>query len=487
MNFTNMEVRLERWSLTDMFSKSLSIPKYQRPYSWRNNHVQDLLKDTFERTASYLMGTVILHESPDGESLDIVDGQQRIVTLTVLLHVLGEQLNIDSASRPRLQGRFSESSAKVIRNTQMVIKGFLLGKSNAQKAGFRDFLIGTNNGDGEEKGGLQFSVLILKGNNALDLAYTFFDSVNSKGKALTDFDLLKAHHLMFIPPRQEALATRHNDEWQCLDESHAHLFSTIMRRLRMWARGQNRDSRQERPDYNEFCSVVEPDWEANGEHLFNRYMQPVAFRSWRRVDEKVVLSMDYPASDGESLIPTEVTQTIEGGDAFFLYAKRYHELYSTLFSSGSGRNTTEMTFVRELASHIQNFHLQNAFCAVMLLYADKFGVDRLIVASICTERIISAFRWQAKSVRIEGTFDHVCDMRIVPILLESINARHACEQLLRICQSLPPAQTQTIRHVQKRYRASLTQFYRKAQSKVTDDRVRSVLHCYLADSSTLAL
>ena len=44
---------------------------------------------------------------------------------------------------------------------------------------------------------LIFSVLILNDSN-LDLAYTFFSNQNSKGVSLSDYDLLKAHHLRYL-------------------------------------------------------------------------------------------------------------------------------------------------------------------------------------------------------------------------------------------------------------------------------------------------
>ena len=44
---------------------------------------------------------------------------------------------------------------------------------------------------------LIFTVLILK-ESRLDLAYTFFSNENSKGVPLSDYDLLKAHHLRYI-------------------------------------------------------------------------------------------------------------------------------------------------------------------------------------------------------------------------------------------------------------------------------------------------
>ena len=468
------EVKLECWSLHGLFNQSqqLSIPDYQRSYSWKSSHVLDLLKDTFERKTPYLMGTVILHDTK--QRLDIVDGQQRLVTLTVLLRELGVQLKCNPGSLPLLGGQFNEASAKVIRNTRKVIREFLAGKFEYDKKSFHDRLLS------QDQSCLRFTVLVLSGKNALDRAYTFFDSVNSKGKALSDFDLLKANHLMFIPPEQEALASKHNDEWLRRDEAHAHLFSTILRRIRMWSRSEERDTKRERPDYNEFCAEVEPEHVMDAEHKFNRYMQPVAFRSWRRVSDKIVLSMDYPVLDSEALIPAQITQTIEAGDAFFLYAKRYHELYESLFKNDSDRLSTAVSFVRSLAEHMDNHYLKNAFRAVMLLYVDKFGEERLIEIGVSVEHIISARRWETRSLRIEGTLTHVRNKRLVPILLESVNVWHVYSQLLVIAQS-QPSPPADLRGVQLRYRKSMARFYTRETSKILEPRAHALASGYCDD------
>ena len=472
-----LQVRLETSSLRDLFTRPLVIPDYQRTYSWRSAHVSDLLKDTFWRTTPYLMGTIILHEAVDGKNA-IVDGQQRLVTLTVLLHVLSAQLKRDAGPLPLLDGYFSESAANVICKTRSVIEEFLKAKTPDEKSRLYDLLLEKSDAANGNKGCLQFSVLILRGENALDQAYTFFDSVNSKGKPLTDFDLLKAHHLMFIPPQQEALATSHNKTWQAGDENHEMVFSTILRRIRMWGHGDDRDSKRERPDYNEFCSVVDPEATAGGEHIFNRYMQPVAFRSWRREGEKIVLSMDYPMLEGEALIPTEVTQTIEGGDSFFLYAKRYHDLHAALFSPGNARPSTAVTFIRKLADHIGNRYLQNAFRAVMLLYFDKFGEQKLIETSVCAERIISSRRFEKKGFHIEGALTHIRDKNIVRILLDSVSPAHVTAQLLAVAKLLPHEFPSELAGVRKRDFEAMQWFYGQEQSKIHDARVGSLVSYY---------
>ena len=69
----------------------LVIPDYQRAYEWKEEHVKHLLNDTYEAflkhsDRDYLLGHLILVLK--NNNLEIVDGQQRLVTLAILLHQL---------------------------------------------------------------------------------------------------------------------------------------------------------------------------------------------------------------------------------------------------------------------------------------------------------------------------------------------------------------------------------------------------------------
>ena len=59
----------------------LAIPVYQRPYKWTQKNVMQLIKDvyTFRNKSAYRFGTIVIHD--DGDNYNIVDGQQRIITL----------------------------------------------------------------------------------------------------------------------------------------------------------------------------------------------------------------------------------------------------------------------------------------------------------------------------------------------------------------------------------------------------------------------
>ncbi len=66
----------------------LRIPEYQRPYKWTAKNANQLLDDIEGALNSnkeiYRVGTLILHLDKKGD-YNIVDGQQRIITFSLLL------------------------------------------------------------------------------------------------------------------------------------------------------------------------------------------------------------------------------------------------------------------------------------------------------------------------------------------------------------------------------------------------------------------
>ena len=71
------------------------IPVYQRPYAWESEQVEELFDDlvTAMRTGGdepYFLGSIVLVKKDGMPNCDVVDGQQRLTTLTILLCVLRE-------------------------------------------------------------------------------------------------------------------------------------------------------------------------------------------------------------------------------------------------------------------------------------------------------------------------------------------------------------------------------------------------------------
>lgn len=90
------------------------VPDYQRGYAWEERHITDLLEDIeiLAMDSSHYAGTLVVHKSEnsqiitdDGKSLEvynIVDGQQRLTTISIMLAVISEQyMTIGKESRSK--------------------------------------------------------------------------------------------------------------------------------------------------------------------------------------------------------------------------------------------------------------------------------------------------------------------------------------------------------------------------------------------------
>jgi hypothetical protein len=88
---------MERNTLERFFTaKYLIIPNYQRDYAWTQQNIDDLLNDVAEsietRTGHYI-GTFILSRTVTEGTYHVVDGQQRLTTLTMVLNAVIAQLS----------------------------------------------------------------------------------------------------------------------------------------------------------------------------------------------------------------------------------------------------------------------------------------------------------------------------------------------------------------------------------------------------------
>ena len=181
--------QIERKSINKLLGVNLDIPDYQRPYKWDILNIDDLLSDITNAINSadrygtgfkYRIGTIILHKTKNGV-YDIVDGQQRIISLVLL--------------------------------KQCIAPGFectILEKVFMNKV-------------------TQF--------NKVSEAFQLFDSQNTRGKALDPHDLLKAYHLREMkkyPYEMEHAVTK----WEAKDTDKIRdLFDLYLFPIWNWSRG----------------------------------------------------------------------------------------------------------------------------------------------------------------------------------------------------------------------------------------------------------
>ena len=241
-NLAEEDVCLDICRLGTVFAQNIVIPDYQRNYCWRKKEVVSLWKTLNEMVTGkeYHLGIIILHKTAEGEYC-VIDGQQRLVTLTLICKSLGYP-----GSLPLLSQTFhsKESKEQIGRNLHLINK---LINENRDSSLLNKII---NN--------LRLSVLILR-EGRLELAYTFFSNVNSKGVRLSDLDLLKAHHLRFLENEEQTewIAEKWNktllNDYVELKET----LSTHLLRLRAWLRHKQPDWGAPHPTLDEYSAAPE--------------------------------------------------------------------------------------------------------------------------------------------------------------------------------------------------------------------------------------
>lgn len=217
-------------NVKELLSWNLSIPNYQRPYKWTQRNVAELLEDlkkAIEDSAQYKdfkyrIGSVILYKNKDGV-FEVVDGQQRLITLTLVSLCVGL---IDKI--PLMDSDFKSKISQInIKNNYKIIKDWFFNQSKYEERFIKAM---------EQT--FQFVVVVIEGD--ISQAFQLFDSQNHRGKPLDPHALLKAYHLreMQSKPYEMALAVNRWEEKS--PDSIRKLFSDYL--FPIWNWTKNRDS-----------------------------------------------------------------------------------------------------------------------------------------------------------------------------------------------------------------------------------------------------
>ena len=331
--FTNLnQLTKEKFTGTilfkDLIVSNLIIPDYQRAYVWDTERVKMLLEDLDEQinktntsdkrlykfllgnlrlctriknnqnVDKYLLGSLILCEGKDKNNkkvLEVVDGQQRLVTLALILRVL---FNDSDSGNFLSKSEFTHSeSKKHIKENYDFIKSWFEtrpDKLNKFKKKLKDTI--------------EFICILAP---TLDDAFIFFDSVNAKGMRLEAYDLIKAFHLRALEDysaktkdSKSSLTAYFAKEFEKLakekdGENLKILFNDTLTPARQWLRHNSDKVSYQMDIYNEFCTEI-----------------PQRFKS-------------SPLIAKDSL---GILQNFVGGVDFFEYLSHFHRLYTQLQS-----------------------------------------------------------------------------------------------------------------------------------------------------------
>lgn len=189
MNEIDTEYRKNPISVDELLGKKLNIPDYQRPYKWTRKNVADLLNDIGTaiednrrpgyENFKYRVGTVIIHKNKgeNGVTDDIVDGQQRLITLSLIKCALDPDF-----TNSLLEHRYGDrdSIGNISDNYRFIIEWKFVNSSK-----LKDYSNAFEN--------ILEAVLIEV--DDISEAFQLFDSQNTRGRELDPHDLLKAYHL----------------------------------------------------------------------------------------------------------------------------------------------------------------------------------------------------------------------------------------------------------------------------------------------------
>lgn len=370
-----------------LLAQQLTIPEYQRPYKWQPKHVNQLIDDIFNHRTKpcYRLGTVVLHQDKESvnenkkQTLNIVDGQQRLLTLTLLCTILdGAEKAIASTL---FEHKFESSvSIKNLKHNAQIISERVTSLNTTEKQNLLNFV-------------LNKCELIQVTLDDLSEAFQFFDSQNARGKALAPHDLLKAYHLReMMDATTQTERLHHVSLWEQgvnPDDDSANLHTIMgefLFRMRRWIDG----------DYGITFSRHNIDV-FKGINLDNT--------QYAYVD--AMLALDYvvetfnadPARKWDKQTksyPFQVDQVVINGKRFFEYIQHYMAIHTSLFVGKEAKLASFINnYTRYNGSHRKgDSYVRNLFLCTVMYYYDKFGdVELKKAAQIC-------YRW-AYYLRLE--------------------------------------------------------------------------------------
>lgn len=378
------EVSLQDMKLTDLFNINLTIPDYQRIYCWQDTNIQTLWDNLTEMPVKqeYHLGAIILQCRNDERTgkycYDIIDGQQRLVTLTLILRALGYEGNM-----PLLLQRFeSKEACDNISNAKYVIQEIRNREHNDSEQMLSKII-----------DNLTFSVLLLNTNN-LDLAYTFFTNQNqhSRGVRLSDYDILKAHHLRFLisnDKQAEHLARR----WNMLSQ-------------------EEDSSSGEREAAAPYGSLNIH--KALGLHLFR-------IRKWIRRQSSDMTECDRPVKEEYSAAPLipgippfcerfYFNEKIQGGAHFFAFVEHFVEIYKRFIK------TPQVTILRKHLKGESHWKYESVMETILFAYFTKFGSQYLSEALFCIAGAVAQHRYQNDRALNYKIHEHMQNSELVMMI-----------------------------------------------------------------------
>lgn len=249
-------------SVSDLLKGSFfAIPRFQRPYSWDRENIEEFWTDIFVNSdADYFIGSMVTYKPGNAELAFVVDGQQRLTTIIMLLAAIRNSLMssdlsdlaagvqalierrdldnqpqytlqtetsypyfqeyIQSSKAPQVAPKVGEEEGALLRTftyltdqveetiasiakDRTLSKDEVKKRSRAKLSEMRDKI-------------LSLKVISIDLDNEDD-AYTIFETMNTRGKDLAPSDLVKGHLTKLLRPSNKNVDLT-KDAWNTMVE-----------------------------------------------------------------------------------------------------------------------------------------------------------------------------------------------------------------------------------------------------------------------------
>jgi len=365
-------------SVSDLLmDPALEIPQYQRPYKWTGKHISQLFSDIaiHKDKSAYRLGTIVFHR--EGAKKNIVDGQQRTISLLLAARALIQRSKEKALERKDLQERLlkleqamvnpsftSEISQKNIHSNYLEVAR-IVSRADFTEAHI-DFFLN------------KCQVVAVELTDVSE-AFQFFDSQNARGRDLEPHDLLKAYHLSEFSPRDESLKAATVARWESSDTKElATLFSQYLYRIRNWSKGVS--ARYFSKDDSDLFKGVNIDTVASYPYveqlrIAHHFVDHFNAQYERQIDLR------------EMGFPFHLDQIIINGRRFFELISHYQSKVARI--SAESWNGHELVgaegldgFAQDIMETINNYpartrtgdcYVRAMFDCLLIYYIDKFG------------------------------------------------------------------------------------------------------------------
>ncbi len=433
------EVKVDSILLSDLFKLDLTIPEYQRPYVWTKKEIKKLLNQIDEHQKrkiekgikpNFYLGSIVLHF--DGVNYNIIDGQQRLTSLQLLDFIKNKHNHTI---------KYSHS---------LTLKNI--------KQNYNDFV-------NEEFDLINFdavNVTVVE-TQSEDMAYNFFETLNTGGKRLGGTDILKAHHLRSISDNDER--NSYALKWEKRQKNLENVNRMLSKIRRMDYLKRHTFIPDKFTDDNKWKNVLTEDFAEK----VNKDNRDIGY-SFVEIEENThKITADKYA----------IRQPLNEGVNYINYLLNFTNDYNYLFTFEEGKKDKYSIFNKEIINYIDGtVDLRYYYQLTLLSFVDRFGRKNILEFSIYLFRFIYSLRLNDKSRIYEATVRNFVDE--TKILERILNAFTYQEIITYLKNFEVQISTESINGVKLRFYNRVNIFFGGQLSNETYDKdLKSAIENYL--------